>query len=60
MTAAGGLALCPPGPLIAALRALVDVGIPYVETADYGDPQQDGAAPFALSSMWIRGEWENP
>ena len=36
----------------------LDVGIPYVETADYGDPVQDSAEPFELHSMWIRGEWE--
>ena len=36
----------------------LDVGIPYVETADYGDPIQDNTEPFELHSMWIRGEWE--
>ncbi|MCI4652598.1 hypothetical protein [Sphingomonas aquatilis] len=34
-----------------------DVGIPYVETAVYGDPEQ-GAGEFELHSMWIRGDWE--
>jgi hypothetical protein len=37
----------------------LDVGIPYVETADYGDPVQNSAEPFELHSMWIRGEWED-
>ena len=37
-----------------------DVGIPYVETAVYGDPDQSPSAPFELHSMWIRGEWEGP
>ena len=37
----------------------LDVGIPYVETADYGDPMQDASIPFELNSMWIRGEWED-
>ncbi|MFO0156923.1 MAG: hypothetical protein ACK52P_12605 [Alphaproteobacteria bacterium] len=37
----------------------LDVGIPYVETADYGDPVQNSAEPFELFSMWIRGEWED-
>ncbi len=36
----------------------LDVGIPYVETADYGDPIQSSSQPFELYSMWIRGEWE--
>ena len=35
-----------------------DVGIPYVETAVYGDPEQGAAETFELYSMWIRGEWE--
>ena len=34
------------------------VGIPYVETADYGDPDINGNAKYELYSMWIRGEWE--
>lgn len=37
----------------------LDVGIPYVETADYGDPVQDAEGNFELHSMWIRGEWED-
>lgn len=38
-----------------------DVGIPYVETAVYGDPEQNAeAADFELHSLWIRGEWEEP
>ncbi|MBB4581520.1 hypothetical protein GGE45_003868 [Rhizobium aethiopicum] len=37
----------------------LDVGIPYVETAVYGDPDQGTNADFELYSMWIRGEWEN-
>ncbi|MCR5870897.1 hypothetical protein LRS12_09345 [Sphingomonas sp. J344] len=35
-----------------------DVGIPYVETAVYGDPDQAGTVGFELHSMWIRGDWE--
>lgn len=35
-----------------------DVGIPYVETAMYGDPEQGGGS-FELHSMWIRGDWED-
>ena len=35
-----------------------DVGIPYVETAMYGDPEQGPAGAFELHSMWIRGDWE--
>ena len=34
------------------------VGIPYVETAVYGDPV-GGEAETELYAMWIRGEWEN-
>lgn len=34
------------------------VGIPYIETAVYVDPEQSPDAPFELYSMWIRGEWE--
>lgn len=34
------------------------VGIPYVETAVYGDPAQDPSAGAELYSMWIRGDWE--
>ncbi|MGP2494288.1 hypothetical protein ACTDI4_22055 [Mesorhizobium sp. PUT5] len=38
-----------------------DVGIPYVETAVYGDPEQNvETAKYELHSMWIRGEWEKP
>lgn len=37
----------------------MDVGIPYVETADYGDPAQGAALPYDLHSMWIRGEFED-
>lgn len=36
----------------------LDVGIPYVETADYGEPNQGGSTKFEQYSMWIRGEWE--
>ncbi|MBY2941880.1 cell division protein ZapE [Rhizobium leguminosarum] len=36
----------------------LDVGIPYVETAVYGDPDQGTEPEFELYSMWIRGEWE--
>jgi len=35
------------------------VGIPYVETAVYGDPIVDGEIQTELYAMWIRGEWEN-
>lgn len=34
------------------------VGIPYVETAVYGDPVVDGQTQTELYAMWIRGEWE--
>lgn len=34
------------------------VGIPYVETAVYQDPDMTGEIDFELYSMWIRGEWE--
>lgn len=35
------------------------VGMPYVETATYGDPWPlDENAAGELYSMWIRGEWE--
>jgi len=34
------------------------VGIPYVETAVYGDPVVDGVIQSELYAMWIRGEWE--
>lgn len=37
----------------------LDVGIPYVETAVYGDPVQDASKNFELYSMWVRGEWED-
>jgi len=36
----------------------LNVGIPYVETADYQDPDLSGEIEFELYSMWIRGEWE--
>jgi hypothetical protein len=36
-----------------------DVGIPYVETAVYGDPDQNSSSAFELHSMWIRGDWED-
>ena len=34
------------------------VGIPYVETAVYGDPVVDDEIQTELYAMWIRGEWE--
>ncbi len=34
------------------------VGIPYVETAVYGDPKDSEDMQYELYSMWIRGEWE--
>ena len=34
------------------------VGIPYVETAVYADPEAGAAEESELYSMWIRGEWE--
>lgn len=37
----------------------LDVGIPYVETAAYQDPDQDPDMAFELYSMWVRGEWED-
>ena len=37
----------------------LDVGIPYVETADYGEPAQPRDGAFDLYSMWIRGGFED-
>ena len=34
------------------------IGIPYVETASYGSPNQTEDDARELYSMWIRGEWE--
>lgn len=34
------------------------VGIPYVETAVYSDPDITGQVDYDVYSMWIRGEWE--
>lgn len=34
------------------------VGIPYVETAVYADPENGAEVESELYSMWIRGEWE--
>lgn len=34
------------------------VGIPYVETAMYANPEDADDAESELYSMWIRGEWE--
>lgn len=36
----------------------LDVGIPYVETAVYGDPSQPSSPDHELFSLWIRGDWE--
>jgi hypothetical protein len=36
----------------------VTVGIPYVESATYGDPVDPASSPFSLYSLWLRGEWE--
>lgn len=36
----------------------VNVGIPYVESATYGDPVDPAASPLTLYSLWLRGEWE--
>ena len=36
----------------------LNVGIPYVETAVYADPEIGAEAKSDLYSMWIRGEWE--
>jgi len=35
-----------------------NVGIPYVETAVYEDPDQTPSGEYELYSMWIRGDWE--
>ena len=35
------------------------VGIPYVETAVYGDPNLSEEVEYEMYSMWIRGEWES-
>lgn len=37
-----------------------NVGIPYVETAVYSDPDQGTDREFELYSLWIRGDWEEP
>lgn len=34
------------------------VGMPYVETAAYNDPEIDQDCDIELYSMWLRGEWE--
>lgn len=39
-------------------KGRMKVGIPYVETADYGDPEDSVVTEVELYSMWIRGEWE--
>jgi hypothetical protein len=44
----------------AASNDSFDVGIPYVETAVYGDPDQGSTEEFELHSLWIRGDWEQP
>jgi hypothetical protein len=36
----------------------VNVGIPYVESATYGDPVDPASSPVTLYSLWLRGEWE--
>lgn len=36
----------------------LNVGIPYVETAVYGDLDIEAEVESELYSMWIRGEWE--
>lgn len=36
----------------------LNVGIPYVETAAYADPDFGEEVESELYSMWIRGEWE--
>ncbi len=36
----------------------VNVGIPYLESATYGDPIDLEGSPVALYSLWLRGEWE--
>lgn len=38
--------------------ARLKVGIPYVETATYADPNQQPDDPFELYSLWLRGDWE--
>ena len=43
----------------AVARNRLMVGIPYVETAVYGDPIASGDTKTELYAMWIRGEWEN-
>ena len=36
----------------------LEVGMPYIETAVYHDPEIDPNSKVELYSMWIRGEWE--
>ena len=39
-------------------RTDLHIGMPYVETATYGEPEQSPSDETELYSMWIRGEWE--
>jgi hypothetical protein len=36
----------------------VNVGIPYVESATYGEPVNPAEPQLSLYSLWLRGEWE--
>lgn len=54
----GALLACYDHRSIRTPERLLDVGIHYVETAVYGDPEQPSDQPFELYSMWIRGDWE--
>ena len=54
----GGLLACYDHAVVKAGSRRVKIGIPYVETAMYGDPAPGGEVRAELHSMWIRGEWE--
>lgn len=54
----GGLLACYDHRTQAGGPNAVNVGIPYVESATYGDPVDPAASPFTLYSLWLRGEWE--
>ena len=36
----------------------INVGIPYIESANYGEPIDKVAAGIEVYSLWIRGDWE--
>lgn len=54
----GGLLACYDHRYGSAAHNDLKVGIPYVETAVYGDPLPGPPPRIELYSMWIRGDWE--